>query len=171
MRRSRGGFAAWRLAASAVLAIAVLALTALIHAGAPGERAFAQGSPCDQFPQINGEAQKRGAAVTAAIKAKADRKQVCTLMTTFVNSEAAVLKFLEDNKTWCGVPDQIITMTKANHEKSLKFRTAACSEDAGPRPKAPTLSDAIKQPTVDSTTTTKAGSGTFDTLTGSPLGR
>lgn len=172
MRRGRGAFAVWALAAPAVLAIAVLALTPLLDdTGALGGRALAQGSPCDQFPQLNAEAQKRGAAVTAAIKAKADRKQVCTLMTNFVTSEAAVLKFLEDNKTWCGVPDQVIAMSKVNHEKSTKFKVAACSEDAGPHPKAPSLSDAIKLPTVDSSTTTKAGPGTFDTLTGNPLGR
>ena len=64
----------------------------------------------------------------AAINAKVDRKQVCALMTSFTASEATVIKFLEDNKTWCGVPDQAITVSKANHEKSVKFKTMACSD-------------------------------------------
>ncbi len=129
------------------------------------------GAPqCSQFPALSEEAKKKANAVQAAIKAKADRKEICTLMTTFVAAEATVIKFLETNKVWCGVPDQAITVSKANHEKSLKFRTMACSED-GPRPKTPTLSDAIKTPTVDSATNTKTGRGTFDTLTGNPLAR
>jgi len=130
----------------------------------------APAAECNKFQDLASDAQKKGAAVGAAIKAKADRKEVCTLMTTFVAAEASVLKFMEDNKLWCGVPDQAITASKANHEKSLKFRTAACNDDA-PHPKAPSLSDAIKEPTVDTEKNTKTGRGTFDTLTGNPLAR
>jgi hypothetical protein len=126
---------------------------------------------CAQFPQLSAETKKKADAVQAAINAKADRKQVCVLMTTFVASEATVIKFLEDNKTWCGVPDQAITVSKANHEKSLKFKAMACSTDGPPQQRPPTLSDAIKTPSVDSATNTKTGRGTFDTLTGNPLAR
>jgi hypothetical protein len=104
------------------------------------------------------------------MKAKADRKQVCSLLQAFVASEAKVIKFLVDNRTACQVPPQAITVSQANHIKSSKFRDAACAEDA-PHPHAPTLSDAIKTPTVDSATNTKTGRGTFDTLTGNPLAR
>ncbi len=90
------------------------------------------------------------------MKAKADRKQICRLMTASSPPKTRSVKFLIDNKTWCGVPDQAITAAKASHEKSVKFRDAACTEDA-PQPKAPTLSDAIKTPTVNSATNTKTG--------------
>jgi hypothetical protein len=133
--------------------------------------ASAQSAPqCAAFQGLSDDARKKADAVQAAIKAKSDRKQVCTLMTTFVAAEANVIKFLEDNKTWCGVPDQVIATSKTNHEKSVKFRTLACSEDA-PHTRPPSLSDAIKAPTVDSATNTKTGHGTFDTLTGNPLAR
>jgi hypothetical protein len=128
------------------------------------------GAQCNDFGKLTAEAQKRSSLVTAAMKAKADRKELCTLMTSFVAAETNVVKFLENNKVWCGVPDQVITVSKANHEKSLKFRTLACSEE-GPRPKAPTLSDAIRTPSVDTAKNTKTGRGTFDTLTGNPLAR
>jgi hypothetical protein len=128
------------------------------------------GAVCNDFSKLTAEAQKRSALVSAAMKAKADRKELCTLMTSFVAAETNVVKFLEDNKVWCGVPDQVITVSKTNHEKSIKFRTMACSED-GPRPKAPSLSDAIKGPSVDTAKNTKTGRGTFDTLTGNPLAR
>jgi hypothetical protein len=144
---------------------------AAIALGTGGHTAWAQGAPqCALFPQLSEDAHKKADAVQAAMKAKADRKQVCVLLTTFVAAEANVIKFLQDNKTWCGVPDQAIAVSKANHEKSLKFRTAACT-DEGPHPKAPTLSDAIRTPTVDSATNTNTGKGTFDTLTGNPLAR
>jgi len=136
--------------------------------------AFAQqmGAPpeCQKFVPLNTTTQQRANAVQAAMKAKADRKEICKLMTAFVGAEGSVVKFLIDNKTWCGISDQIVTAAKASHEKSLKFREVVCTE--GPSPKTPTLSDAIKTAPVDSAhnTNTKRG-GTFDTLTGNPLGR
>lgn len=135
--------------------------------------AVAQAGPpqCAAFATLSADAKKRADAVQAAIKAKVDRSEICTLMTNFVASEGKVIKFLVDNKTWCGVPDDAIKMSKTNHEKSLKFREVACNSAAGPAPKPPTLSDAIKMPSVDSATNTKTGHGTFDTLTGNPLAR
>src|SRR5262249_21539163 len=82
---------------------------------APG--ASPTGVQCNDFTKFSDEAQKRGSAVSAALKAKAEHKQICALMNSFVVAETAVVKFLEDNKTWCGIPDQIITGAKANHEK------------------------------------------------------
>jgi hypothetical protein len=144
---------------------------ALFAFGSEIPAAWAQTAPqCAQFPSLSQETKKRADAVQAAMKAKADRKEVCTLMTSFVAAEGTLIKFLVDNKTWCGVPDAAIVNSKASHEKSLKFRTMACNDDA-PHPKAPSLSDAIKTPTVDSATNTKTGKGTFDTLTGNPLAR
>jgi len=128
------------------------------------------GTQCSDFGKLTAEAQKRSALVSAAMKAKADRKELCTLMTNFVAAETSVVKFLEANKVWCGVPDEALKASKTNHEKSMKFRTMACSEE-GPRPKAPSLSDAIKSPSVDTAKNTKTGRGTFDTLTGNPLAR
>ena len=139
--------------------------------GPPGGPPGSPQGQCADFPRLSAEAKKRADAVQAAINAKVDRKQVCMLMISFTAAETNVIKFLEDNKTWCGVPDQAIAVSKANHEKSLKFRTMACNNDAAPVQKPPTLSDAIKTPSVDSATNTKTGRGTFDTLTGNPLAR
>ena len=127
---------------------------------------------CGKFQTLSEEAKKKADLVQAAMNAKVERSKVCTLMTTFVASEANVVKFLEDNRTWCGVPDQAIKMSKLNHEKSVKFKNAACDPNAAPpAQKAPTLSDAMKMPSVDSATNTKTGHGTFDTLTGNPLAK
>ena len=149
-------------------------LLAGLLAGAGVQPASAQQTApqCAQFPNLSAETKKRADAVSAAMKAKVERKQVCVLMTAFVAAEGKLVKFLEDNKTWCGVPDQVIKVSKANHEKSIKFRTGACTE--APQAKPPSLSDAIKTPALDSAanTSTKANrGGTFDTLTGNPLAR
>ena len=153
------------------LVILALALCTLANSGARAQfPAPPGGAQCNDFPKLAAEAQKRSALVGAAMKAKADRKELCTLMTNFVAAETNVVKFLETNKVWCGVPEDALKVSKANHEKSIKFRTAACSEE-GPRPKAPSLSDAIKTPSMDTAKNTKTGRGTFDTLTGNPLAR
>jgi hypothetical protein len=125
---------------------------------------------CNAFASISENAHKKAEAVQAAMKAKVDRKQICTLMTTFLAAEENAVKFLVDNKTACGVPEQAIANSKTNHAKSTQFREMACSEN-GPHPKTPTLSDAIKTPTVDSASNTKTGRGTLDTLMGNPLSR
>jgi hypothetical protein len=150
-------------------------------AGAPagaGAGAWPQATPmrppgsvdCNAFASISENAHKKAEAVQAAMKSKADRKLICTLMTTFLAAEGNALKFLVDNKTACGVPDQAIANSKTNHAKSTQFREMACNENA-PRQKTPTLSDAIKTPTVDSASNTKTGRGTLDTLMGNPLSR
>ena len=147
------------------VALAVLAL------GAGTSAASAQGAPqCAHFQALSEATQQKANAVQAGVKAKVSREEICKRMTAFVASEALVVKFLTDNKTWCGVPDQVVATAKAGHERSLKFRESACAE--GPRPKAPSLSDAIKTTPVDSATNTKTGRyGTFDSLTGNPLGK
>jgi hypothetical protein len=163
----RGLVLALSLALGALLALA-LALP-MVNVGV--RPASAQATQCALFPKLSEEAAKRAALVQNAMKTKADRKEICTLMTSFVAAEGVVVKFLEDNKTWCGVPDVAITNSKASHEKSMKFKTAACNSDV-PHAKTPTLSDAIRTPSVDSTSNTKVGKGgTFDTLTGNPLGK
>jgi hypothetical protein len=149
------------------LALAIVAVDAATPALAQQTGAPAQ---CNQFSPLNTATQVKANAVQAAMKAKADRKDICRLMTTFVASEGLVVKFLINNQTWCNVPEQVVAAAKASHEKSLKFRDVVCTE--APAQKAPTLSDAIKTTPVDSGSNTKTGpGGTFDTLTGNPLGR
>jgi hypothetical protein len=134
--------------------------------------AMAQGSvQCADFMKLRDDAQKKALAVRAAGERKADRKEICALVTRFSTAEAAVIKFLQDNKTWCGVPDDAIKQAKGNHEHTLKFRTAACSEAPEARPRQPTLSDFINTPSVDTAGNTRTGRGTLDSLSGNPLAR
>jgi hypothetical protein len=124
---------------------------------------------CAQFGKLREEAQQKATLVKAATQNKGDRKGMCTAITRFAAAEATALKFLQDNQVWCGIPAQAITGAKAAHEQTIKFQTMVCTE--APKPKAPTLSDTIGTPSVDTGKNTKTGEGTFDTLTGNPLAK
>ncbi len=148
-------------------ALAAVALAATCGAA----RAQTGPAQCNDFLRLRSEAEQRAGAIRKATEHKAERKDVCALVQRFTTAEAAVVKFLEDNKTWCGVPDQAVQQAKANHERTLKFRTAVCTEAPAAKPRPPSLSDAIGTPSIDSAANTKTGRGTFDTLNGNPLAK
>jgi hypothetical protein len=153
---------------SVAAALTVLAVAAASQAGAAGLQGAVD---CNSFVKMRDEAQQRALAVRNAVQNKAERKDICALVQHYYAAEATVVKFLEDNKTWCGIPEQAIKMAKDNHEHTLKFRTAACAEGPAAKPRVPTLSDAIGTPSVDSGANTKTGRGTLDSLNGNPLAR
>jgi hypothetical protein len=147
-------------------------LSALWTIAAGSQTAWAQGVPaqCNAFVSLKSDAEQKALAVRTAMQHKAERKEICTLVQRFYAAEGTVVKFLEQNKTWCNIPEQAITAAKSNHERTLKFRTAACeAPEAKPRP--PSLSDALGMPSVDSASNTRTGRGTLDTLTGNPLAK
>jgi hypothetical protein len=65
----------------------------------------------------------------------------------------------------------VLTGIQQQHVKTLEIRGKVCQAAAAgpPRPAGPSLSDALSAPITDSKNI-KSGGGTFDTLTGSPLG-
>lgn len=149
-----------------------IALAVLVVAAATSA-AVAQSAPpqCNAFNQLRSEALQKAAAVRNAIQKKVERKQICAAVQRFYAAEAIVVKFLEENKTWCGIPEQAIQVAKANHERTLKFRTVACTEAPAARPRPPSLSDAIRTPSVDTGNNTNTGGGILDSLNGNPLAR
>jgi hypothetical protein len=147
-----------------------VALALALVAGVAGSGTASAQMPaqCNGFVKLRDEAQLKASAIGIAEKHHATRKEVCGLVTRFSMAEGAALKFLEVNATWCGVPAEAIKSAKSAHEKTLKFRTAVCTEQ--PKPRLPTLSDALGTPELDTAKNTKTGNGgTFDTLTGNPL--
>jgi hypothetical protein len=152
---------------SVAAALAVLA----VAAQCPAASAQTGSVDCNSFIKLRDEAQQKALAVRTAVEHKAERKDICGLVTRYYSAESVVLKFLEDNKTWCGIPDQAIKAAKDNHEHTSKFRTAACTEAPAAKPRAPSLSDAIGTPSVDTGANTKTGRGTLDSLNGNPLAR
>jgi hypothetical protein len=81
---------------------------------------------------------------------------------------------LQEHSATCGVPPEVLKQVREGHGKASEMSKKICDAAAlGPRPAGPSLSDALgTTPTVpDASTATKKGQSTFDTLTGSPLGR
>jgi hypothetical protein len=162
------------LAALALLAIAMGSHAAFAQAPinqTPLGQPPAQPPQCNAFVGLKDDAEKKALAVRAALEHKAERKDICTLVVRFAAAEETVIQFLEKNKTWCGIPDQAITGAKTNHEHTLKFRTAACTEAPASKPRPPSLSDAIGTSPVDTGNNTKTGRGTLDSLNGNPLAK
>jgi hypothetical protein len=128
-----------------------------------------QSALCANFPKLRDEAKSKAEVVSSIGKRHGDRQQMCAAVQNFTAAEEKVVKFLDDNKSACGVPDQAVAQAKAMHVNTMKFRDTVCAE--GPKPKAPTLSDAIGTTPLDTSTNTKTGRGTLDTLTGNPLAK
>jgi hypothetical protein len=124
---------------------------------------------CANFPKLRDEAKAKADAISAIGKKHGDRKDMCAAVQIFTAAEDKVVKFLEENKAACGVPDQAVAQAKTMHGNTMKFRDTVCAE--GPKAKPPTLSDAIGSTPLDTSTNTKTGRGTLDTLTGNPLAK
>jgi hypothetical protein len=128
--------------------------------------------PCvKEFLRLRADAEKKAAAIKAASESKAPPQVACKLFTIFSAAESKMLKYATDNSAWCGIPEQIINGMKQAHGKTTAMRTRICRIAAAgpPRPAGPSLSDALGG-TVPDPSNIKTGHGTFDTLTGSPLG-
>lgn len=146
--------------------------------GPPGQRPGPPGQPpcMNDFVPLRAEAEKRAGAIKAAAARKAERSEICSLITQFSEAEGKFAKYIETNQSWCGIPPQVVVQIKANHAKTMKTRTQVCSNSGpmgaqGPNiPPGPGLSDTLgtnRAPSASNTTSGKGG--TFDTLSGNPI--
>jgi hypothetical protein len=131
--------------------------------------------PClAEFVKLRAEVEKRGGMIKAAgeRKEKPSPKEACGLFNAFTAAEAKMIKYAVGPGTACGIPAQVVDNMKQAHAKSSEIRGRVCQVAAAgpPRPAAPNLSDALSAP-VPNSNNIKTGRGTFDTLTGSPLGK
>ena len=127
--------------------------------------------PCVQeFFKLRDDAEKKAAAIKAANERKAPPKEACALFGTFVAAQQKLLKYAAENTAWCGIPQQVVDGLKQGVVKVSEIRTKGCQAAASPAAQPPSLSDALSNPVPDSNNI-KTGRGTFDTLTGSPIGK
>lgn len=124
-----------------------------------------------QFLTLREDAAKKATYIKAASDRRASPTEACGLLKNFVDAEAKVVKYAEDQGVWCGIPPNAMADMKKSHAQSIALKTRVCQTAAagGGRPAGPSLSDALGAPT-SSPSAVKPGRGTFDTLTGSPLG-
>jgi len=88
-----------------------------------------------------------------------------------VQAEARLVNYVTTKQTACGVPAEIPKQLKANQARSQQMMKVVCQAAAAPPPPSgPTLSDSLAAPVPDASNI-KRGKGTYDTLTGAPIGR
>jgi hypothetical protein len=126
---------------------------------------------CLTFPAIRAEVEKGFGLIKVAGERKASREEACSLFKSAVAKEAKMLKFLETNRTVCGVPLQAINQVKTNHANTTRIRNQVCSAGPTGPVAAPSLSDALGGPVIADDPNAAKGRGTFNTLTGNVLAR
>ncbi len=111
-------------------------------------------------------------AIRAASDRHAPATEACALFNAFSAAEIKMIKYAEDNAVWCGIPPQVLVGIKKEHVKTGEIRTRVCQAAAAPpRPAGPSLSDALSAPIPNSNNIKTGRGGTYDTLTGNPLGK
>jgi len=108
------------------------ALAALgIFTSAP---AFAQSSACQDGQKILLERQnlvKQVNALTGGGKKKQiDPRAACSVFGKLVSNGDAGLKWMNTNKDWCQVPDQVVTNFEQDHKRAQTFKSQACGAAA-----------------------------------------
>ena len=133
-----------------------------------------QAPPClQEFGRLRDDTEKKGEALRHASERHATPKEACGLFNAFTAAEAKFLKYATDNASGCGIPQKIVAQIKAGHGRAVELRNKVCqaaAQGVAPAARQPTLSDALGAPVTDSSNI-KTGRGTFDTLTGTPLGQ
>jgi len=132
-----------------------------------------QQPPCmNDFVRLRTDTETKAAAVRAASERHATPQEACKLFNVFVAAEEKMIKFVKDNSSWCGIPSQVLTQMQQGHVTASSVRTRVCQLAARPQgPSAPSLSDALGANSVPSASNIKTGRGTYDTLTGTTLGK
>lgn len=142
-----------------------------------GGRALAQQQVDCQggFTAYKAEYEKRGKAVEAANKRKATAEEACGLFKSLVEAQGKMFKFLKDNQTTCGVPEEIIKNLAGSVAKTTEVKTKVCQVAAtgGGAARTPSagLSGAINITGDVGTAPPENSSGLFDTLNGNILQR
>jgi hypothetical protein len=140
----------------------------------PQQQQQQQEPPCiQQFVKLRNDAASKAKKIEAASKAKQKPsvQVACRLFRSFSSAEAKLIKYAVENRTGCGIPEQVIDQMKKSHSRTNQTRSRVCQAAAAPaRPRGPSLSDALGND-VPNAGNIKSGHGTFDTLTGTPLGQ
>jgi hypothetical protein len=139
--------------------------------GGPGPSAGMP--PCmSQFLPMRAEAEKRAGALQAGINKKKAPPEICQLFRSFSEAEAKVVKFATTNQTGCGIPPDAVAQMKKNHAKTNEVRDRVCNVAEKPQqPAGPNLGEALGFGSLPNAETTRAGTGTLDSLSGNPLAR
>lgn len=105
-------------------------LVIALLAGADAAKAL----DCQQdFQKIASERQQLFQQAQAAAKRK-NREEICGILTKIVDNGNRMVKWLEENASWCSVPDSVLPEAKKGHASIVSQRRQVCSA-----PKRPAL--------------------------------
>lgn len=125
-----------------------------------------------QFLPMRAEAEKRAGVLQAGINKKKGPAEICQLFRSFSEAEGKVVNFAVSNQANCSIPPDAVAMMKKNHAKTNEVRDKVCAVAAKPaQPAGPNLGEALGFGGLPNAETTRAGTGTLDTLSGNPLAR
>lgn len=129
-----------------------------------------QEPPCfKEFSRMRDDSQNKAKLVIEANKKKVAPPEACKLLRSLVASEDKLVKYVEDNSAWCGIPPQVVTQMKKQHASTTNLRDKVCHLASRPAaPRGPSLSDALGTSRLPDSSNIRAGrgGGTFNTLTG-----
>ena len=129
--------------------------------------------PCmQQFLPMRAEAEKRANVLQAGINKKKPPPELCHLFRSFSEAEEKVVNYAVANQTGCGIPPDAVGTMKKNHAKTVEVRDKVCAVAQQPaHPAGPNLGEALGIGSLPTAETTRAGTGTLDSLSGNPLAR
>ena len=139
----------------------------------PGPGASAGMPPCLQkFLPMRAEAEKRAGALQAGINKKKPPPELCHLFRSFSDAEEKVVSYAVANQAGCAIPLDAVAQMKKNHAKTTEVRDKVCAVAQQPaKPAGPNLGEALGFGSLPTAETTRAGTGTLDSLSGNPLAR
>jgi hypothetical protein len=130
------------------------------------------------FLPLRQEAEKRGHLLKVAGERKATADEACKLITSFIQAELKMMKYVEVNAARCGIPPQISQQLKKGHEGSEGMKSRICGaaaqmKNAPQGPSGPSLSEVLGSAAQlpEAAVAKKSGGTTFDTLSGNALTR
>jgi len=127
------------------------------------------------FMPLREEAEKRGKLIKAASDRKAPPDEACKLITNFGQAEIKMIKYVENNASKCGIPQQISDQLKAGHKNTEAMQQKVCGfaqQAAQKGPAGPSLSEVLgSSASVPEAQPRPKGGSTFDTLNGNVLAR
>ena len=129
------------------------------------------------FMPLREDAEKRGKLIKAASDRKAPPDEACKLITNFGQAEIKMIKYVENNASKCGIPQQISDQLKAGHKntEAMQQKVGGFAQQAAQQKTqaaGPSLSEVLgSSASVPEAQPRPKGGSTFDTLNGNVLAR
>ena len=104
---------------------AILAALAALGTMLAPATAAAQSMDCQQIAKHLTERQEMVASINKLGK-KVDPRKACTAFRSLASNGEKIVAFIEENQSWCQIPDEFANGMKEDHKKTTDLRDKAC---------------------------------------------